>query len=354
MSNRVAVIRTHDRIAFKRCRRMWNWSSNLRGNLTPDRTATPLWLGSGIHFALEDYHGAKHFETASCALTAYAEASRKVKHLSPPDDWREALELGQAMMDYYEDWLIIRDPLTTLVVDGVPQVEVEFEIPIPIEHPDFDRVVYRGAFDRVSVDGDNILWLVEYKSAIRFESLHLPTDPQVTAYCWALNHCYPGYAGWGVIYQQHKKVEPKEPHYLGSGKLSSNKSQGTSYRLYRDAIVNMYGSVEKAPKSNRDCLNHLASTESEDRDPFIRRDRVSRTKHELMMEEQKILAEANDILNPEIPLYPNPTRDCSFCSFHAPCMAFDDGSDWEQLLEENYISRKKESQAWRRHLKLPE
>ncbi len=46
------------------------------------------------------------------------------------------------------------------------------------------------------------------------------------------------------------------------------------------------------------------------------------------------------MINPDLPLYPNPTRDCShMCSFLNPCVAFDDGSDYQQLLASRFVER---------------
>src|SRR5690348_3014935 len=74
---RVAIIRTSDRSNFRRCRRRWNWQSHLRGNLTPIETASPLWFGSGFHYALEDFHGPRKFQHARDAFKAYVLATHK-------------------------------------------------------------------------------------------------------------------------------------------------------------------------------------------------------------------------------------------------------------------------------------
>ena len=83
---RVAVARTSDRGLFKACRRRWNWQSPLRGNREPLYSASPLWLGSGFHFALEDFHGYKHFPTAAAALQAYHDAWKRFPQGELPDD----------------------------------------------------------------------------------------------------------------------------------------------------------------------------------------------------------------------------------------------------------------------------
>jgi hypothetical protein len=58
------------------------------------------------------------------------------------------------------------------------------------------------------------------------------------------------------------------------------------------------------------------------------------------------------MLNPDLPLYPNPTRQCPYmCSFLAPCVTMDDGGDWEHELDLEFSSRDQDSERfWRRRL----
>jgi hypothetical protein len=70
---------------------------------------------------------------------------------------------------------------------------------------------------------------------------------------------------------------------------------------------------------------------------FIIRDRVTRNKAEIRSCGKRIYMEAMDMLDsPRI--YPNPTGDymCLRCPFRAPCIAADDGSDWQFMLDEMF------------------
>src|SRR6185436_15978480 len=71
---RVAIVRTSDRSNFRRCRRRWNWSSHLRQALSPREHASPLWFGSGCHFAWEDFHGYHQYLHPRDAFRAYVKA----------------------------------------------------------------------------------------------------------------------------------------------------------------------------------------------------------------------------------------------------------------------------------------
>jgi hypothetical protein len=357
---RVAVIRTSDRINFRRCRRRWGWNSHLRGNIGPKQNAAPLWMGSGFHFALEDCHGANHYGHPAEAFLAYKEATIRASRRDMtrlPADIQELTDLSVGMLKYYwDEWMISRDPLQTYFHNGVPQVEVNFRVEVPWEagRYGYDRVVYSGTLDRVSIDEHGQLWIVEYKTAKSIQTLHYANDSQVSTYCWAGNLLY-GRPIAGVIYQQHRKDIPAAPKILASGRLSTDKRQLITHRSLRSYIKNIYGEVRKAPQDYVDMLNWMATQEDMDSDKFVRRDKIRRNLHQCEAEAVKILMEVEEMLNPDLPLYPNPDRTCAFmCPFNGACVSLDDGSDWEYELDILMAPRDKEYDQWRKKLELPQ
>ena len=68
---RVAAIHTSDRGLYKSCRRKWFWQSHLRMGLEGYTRASPLWFGSGIHFALESVHGSKFYPSGADAFSDF-------------------------------------------------------------------------------------------------------------------------------------------------------------------------------------------------------------------------------------------------------------------------------------------
>lgn len=356
---RVAVIRTTDRMIYRRCRRRWHWSSHLRMNLGMKEGASPLWMGSGFHFALEDFHGLQKFTRASDAFSKYAEATKRKDPKGLPATYLEDWELCNAMLDYYQfDWLKHRKPLETYVHNGIPQVEVNFRVEIPIDPTylkecGFDRCVYSGTLDRVCVDEWGQLWIVEYKTAKQIQTLHLANDSQVSSYCWAGPYIY-GLPVVGVIYQQHRKDLPKPPKLLATGRLSLAKDQLTTRPLFRQALINQYGSVERAPGEYVEYLNELAKKETIEGDKFVDRRKIQRNDNQVQAEAEKIVMEAMEMINPNTPLYPNPTRDCQFmCSFNGPCVSLDDGSDWEYELQLLTKPREAYYDSWRELIEYP-
>lgn len=353
---RVAAIHTSDRGNYKGCRRRWYWQSHLKMGLEPFYKASPLWFGTGVHFALESVHGSHYYPTGADAFVDFVRSSYNMDKERLPTDWKELQTLGIGMLNYYEkEWSVQRRHFDTYIVDGVPQIEVQFEIELPVPddllgRAELDKVVYRGTMDRVAYDPDlNMLWVIEYKTAAQMATSHFSNDPQCTAYVWACKIIY-GIPCAGVIYQQHLKAVPESARMLASGKISSDARQNTSHRGYRQALINMYGEnfVQAASPANIKCLNELAMMEDEDHDPYVRRDKVWRNDHQIEAEGAKILLEAYEMIDPNTPLYPHAGRHCVYCPFESPCTSMDDGSDWLSQLQDPklYVQRETESSQW--------
>lgn len=182
----------------------------------------------------------------------------------------------------------------------------------------------------------------------------------ITGNCWALQSIFPDREVAGVCYQQHKKTFPVPPKILKTtGRVSTAANQNTNYALYNRTLRDIYGDWDNFPLENKTYLNKLAGEETEDYDNYVRRDWIYRNKHQLAAQGEKILLEAEEIRNLNLPLYPNPSKDCAWqCPLEAVCVAMDDGSDWENLLMTLAAPRQPNSQEdqdkWRNHLPNPQ
>lgn len=358
---RIAIIRTSDRTTFKRCRRKWGISSHFHRNRTESESAEYLWLGTGGHFALEDWYGYNNYGHPVEAFRAYCHAQKVYANQHAqyrlPESYDEQVELGEALLNYYVDyWLEGRDPLETLWVDGVPQVEVQCTARLPYSNEHYDEVYYQATFDRVVVV-DNELWVLDYKFYNRDWTPNMDFDAQMSAYIWLAQSLYQdlGMPVRGAIVQKHFKKVPKQPRILKDGSLSGDKSQATTHRLYREAMINMYGEVANAPIKCQETLSALALKETENRDDYIARDKTERTQAQIESTGEQILMELPEMLNPHIALYKNDTKDCSYdCSFRDICLMMDDKVDWENYLETMTINRTEDRKSWRMHLPLPQ
>jgi hypothetical protein len=352
---RKLVIRTSDRSAFKRCRRKWGWHSGIRQNLRIKDSPSYFWVGTGGHFALEDWHGYNHFGHPVEAFNAYVTACKETKRrlgFGLPDDWEEQTELAQGILEHYLIWCQHREMHKTVWIDGEPQCEIKCEIPLPVEPPEgYDIVVYQLTLDRlVEIDGE--FWITDYKFYKTFSQAMLDMDAQMSAYIWGASTIFEKPIAGAILHEFRKEV-PHEARILSTGKISHAKDQLTTQRIYREALINMYGDVDNAPMMNVRCLNDLAAQESPERDKFIKRSRTRRNEMQMQAEGTKVLMEAEDMTNPDLPLYPNPTRDCSWdCDLQDICLMIDRDDDWSNLLGELTIARTEENDQWRVHLQL--
>jgi hypothetical protein len=382
-------IRTSDRRTFRRCLRKWDFQSSLRQNLTRDGSEQNInfWFGSGIHFAMEDYHGYNKFEDPRRAFYAYYNA---FKDDDLPLGAEMHYELAMSMLSYYMTWMERHNKQTgfeTLWIDpktyeilprddprAEPACEVEFFIPLhtyavvdaetgkivdsfyvddhtfrdipnylPVDWtPEADPeiiyefqgskfkivpIYYHGTIDRIVKDRYGRIWLWDYKTAKSADTSKLATDDQVTAYLWAAKKIFP-FPVYGFVYLQMTKARATEPKRLKNGELSCDKRQHTTYGLYREALIHDYGDVSLAPSKMIDTLNHFAAQEEPEGDRFIRWDFVKRNENQLVRMEQAIYGELAVMLNPNLYCYPSPTRDCSWdCPFRDACIMMDQGDD---------------------------
>lgn len=358
-TNDFLELHTSDRILFKRCRRKWNFRSPLRMHLvyTDGAENKNLWTGSGLHFGLEDFHGFKRFASPDLAVEAYFAAFKPEEKPIEADDM---LGLLAGMLDYYQMWLENREVFKTVwlpdpAAGQVPQVEVQFRITMPeLSNRVGKTVYYQGAFDRLAEDEESRGWWVEdYKTAASIDVDKLETDPQISAYSWAADVVYEQFGKRieGVLYTQFAKKVPQLPEPLVKGGFSKNKAQKTTYRMYRRALMDAYG---KIPPEYNDILSKFAENETVEGDAFIRRDRVYRNDYSRATAYQQIMQEAVEMLDPDIAIYPNPTRDCKWdCEFRTVCLAMDDGGDWESLVE-TMFEKKGDEPEWRQRIKYPE
>ena len=184
-------------------------------------------------------------------------------------------------------------------------------------------VNYHGTIDRIVVDRYGRYWLWDYKTAKSADTAKLATDDQVTAYLLAARKLFP-FKVYGFIYLQMTKDKIREPKRLKNGQLSVDKRQRTTYSLVRQAIIDDYGTVQAAPASIVQFLNHMAAQEEPEGDKFIRWDFVKRTDAQLDSHEKAIYGELTLMLNPQFYCFPTPTRDCSWdCPMRDACILMD-------------------------------
>lgn len=356
---RIAIVRTSDRHAFKRCRRKWGWTSGLRGNLAIKDTPSYFWIGTGGHFAMEDYHGYNHYQHPVEAFRAYVAACKEYKRVHMhglPDDWEEQTTLGEGILEYYLIWAKERDTYDTVWINDEPQVEVKCQIdltpyldPQVVSLSEYDKIVYQLTLDRlVEVEGE--YWILDWKFYKAFGAGGLEFDQQMGAYIWGASAVFEKPIAGAILHEFRKKLA-NPPRVLNSGLISTAENQGTTHRLYREALIHVYGDVNNATAKHVDRLNDLAARETADRDDFIRRSRTRRNEAQQQAEGTRILMEIEDMINPNLPLYTNSTRDCMWdCDLRDICLMMDRDDDWEYTLKDITTQRVQETDGWRQYL----
>ena len=356
---------------------------NLQGKGT--ETNINFWFGSAIHFAMEDFFGENRFGDPIKAFQAYYAAFPAYER---PDGADEHYYLGMGMLDYFKEWYVKHnadfqfqtvwlDRDKNIVEPGTegarPLVEESFMLDLGLEvwvddeteeivkirdedvHEDdhgfyylkevdvekdgfsltgHDKIYirkvpicYHGTLDRVVQDKYGRWWIMDWKTAKSADTNKLDTDDQISAYMWAAEQWF-GHPIHGFVYVQLTKDLPKMPKRLANGQLSVDKKQKTTYNLFRKELIKDFGTVTKAPKKMIDFLNTLAALETPEGDRFIRWDLVTRNREQKISTYHHIIAEAKMQIDPDLYLFPNPTRDCIWdCNFREACLMMDRGQD---------------------------
>lgn len=418
-------VRTSGCRAFRRCMRKWGFASSMKRNLTGIGAETNInfWFGTAIHWALEDYLGYNKFGDPREALKAYYEAfdedERPVgaaehfdlgismltyflewypKHnqaygfetvwlnddnveVEPHTEGARPLVEEAFMLDLGKKVWVRDDNEELVYTDEELQGEYAYEQQCADENGVIrpyilgydagglgtqkiflheETIKYHGTCDRIVRDKKGRWWILDWKTAKSADTNKLDTDDQITRYLWAMEQWFQRPIH-GFIYFQMTKDKVKPPKRLKTGALSVDKKQKTTSNLLRKELIKDYGSVAEAPKKLLDFLNTLSENESESGDRFIRWDMVVRSKAQKESTYRHIMAEVEQMANPNLYMYPTPTRDCIWdCNFREACLLMDDGKveEAEKWLAENFEPRPRDEDGmqdtWRPRIKYPD
>lgn len=210
------------------------------------------------------------------------------------------------------------------------------------------QVHARGRMDQVIQDNESARYgLRDYKTTSRVDDdyfRHLDLDEQCTTYSWAAEQMAILYdLPYKVIdfidYQALLKNYPKPPTVNKRGfPLSLNKqAESTTAEMFAEAI-DLLG-IRKLFEADENAQRYYTYlVETQDR-RFINTYRVRRNKFQKYNCGRRLFFEAMDMLDPNISIYPNPTKDygCLNCWFRPPCVMVEDGGDYKILLEDGYV-----------------
>lgn len=386
----VHSLHTSESKSFRGCRRRWNWI--FREFWYPRTTAKPLEFGTAYHAGMEKFYNPELWDKPRETVTtlavqafrqkcreqlfAYCDANNISMEYVDPEvikDYEERMALGEGMIQYHAE-----EVSPVLDVNLIPRkVEIGFEV--PITNPDTGKqlwcncttcwerydahmrtlfpgginqelrytkwkglpVTYGGRIDAIFEGVDGRYWIVDWKTAAQLagdRNEFLLIDDQITRYCWALWSM--GIRIAGFIYHEQKKGFPEEPEPMQRRRLgclySVSKTQNTNYDLYLRTIQeNDLGAYEAGHYD--EFLEWL----KENGGVFHQRFTVHRNETELKQAARNIYAEAREMINPLLPIYPNAGRfSCTTCAFRQPCIGQNQGEDFQYTLSTMFDKRR--------------
>jgi len=320
------VITAAERVAFKRCRRAWDFGSRLRQSWEPDDDTVAVGLGDAVRAALAIWYfpGMWEWDRAIVRPLAFEAYHRVVAKW--PSGSQEVVLLGEHLLTRYFDWAPSVDRFTPV------RVETDFEVSVPdpadpirdLATADGSPVHFAGRIELLVVDAFNTYWLVDHRVRAGFADVdELLLDEAGSTSCWAWERFFLGMEIAGVIYNELRTDRdldafPVDPHPPGPGAVAPVGHRRMYVRADRAAV----------PEITR-----------EGNDVF-RRTRVTRGLVELERVRQKLGAEARDMTAAGLAVYPAPSWDvCSACAFRPPCLALDTSTDAEAVLAASYRRR---------------
>lgn len=390
--NKYEIIPIHasDIASFQRCRRYWDWSSparnNLRHRVTLFGVDLRLWFGTGIHFALEQYYNpllrrdpVETFQTWY-QLQWYGGTIREdqfelsydpnplliedgiyeIRGLqdllpSPFEEEFDALrDLGIGMMTFYKDYAARHDDFEVVAAESVFSVPLEFQaVDVREESPNYGKkldVHLRGKRDMIVYyperkDPKLQYSIVDHKTAIKVDEdyfLKLENDPQCTTYIVASvyearEYGFPWTTIQEVLYNTLRKAYPRPPSFTTRGFPSLDRQkESTTARLFMEAVRDsgLIDWFHDDPKA-QGYYEYLVEAGEE---IFIQRNTAIRNPHSIGVAYKELQMVAKEMLDPDVHIYKHPSgmSYCTRCQFRSPCLAKDDGSDWQEMLVQGY------------------
>ena len=332
MRQLVHLIGPGERAWFRRCRRAWDLGSPNRQNLEPRRP--PFDLRKAVRHALSVWYFPGMWEWPRAivlprALQAFDEAVGRGQGQGEP------VEQARAMLERYFTWAPAADAFSPV------RVESDFEANVPdIRSPGQDLVDGDGRpvryIDRVQllvVDSNDSYWIVEHRLVddgwADPEELLLAEPPVAAAWGW--ERFYLGMAVAGTVHNELRlNADARSAGETGAGKLARHPRS-------RDFALSRAAGHDPAAAGPSILQAEAVVQESGD---WFRRTWIRRSRAEVEGVGDRLSAQALDMLDPNLALYPSPSPEhCGPCHFRAPCLAMNEGHDPGPILTTTYQQR---------------
>jgi hypothetical protein len=363
---------------------------------------TDLWFGTGIHYALEQYYSPSFrrdpveswltwFNVQWRGGTVTEEWLDRVYDLNPRpvpsehalvadappmyvvrgledilpdadgDKYDELRELGVQMMTAYKDYAKPRDAFEILLTEHTFSIPIwDFEndcilkaVDLREQSPNYGKTLEvhsRGRTDAQYVTPSERFGIIDHKTSSRIDEEFfekLESDEQCTSYLHAAEVEAQYYdlpskneKFSEVIYNVMRKTYPKPPTMVRGGLFSVDRqNESPTYEMLMAFIQENGIDVQSLDEKHQNYISYVRDAGDE---AFFIRKLVRRNRHQLRNAGYRMYLEAMDMLDPNLRIYPNLRNDfqCLRCAFRAPCLAQEDGSDYKQMLRDNYVVAK--------------
>jgi hypothetical protein len=355
---------------------------NLRRRVDINGVSPNLWFGSGIHYALEmmynpvlrrdpveafktwyqfQWYGGhvtaewleRLYDAKPILVTADTYSVRGLQDLLPDpnqEEFDELLDLGIGMLTFFKDYAERNDDFKVVAAESMFSVPLGFmSVDTREQSPNYGKsleVHARGKRDAILYwEHNDTFGLTDYKSAGAFDEdleTKLDTDPQCSTYIWATQYegkhqGHPWADVDNLMYQVLRKVYPKPPTILKNGTPSVNRTEESTTAAMFEEYVRESGLTPWFNANAKAQGYYTWLLEIGDAN-FIKRRTTYRNKHEIVAVAAQLRMIAEEMLDPNLRIYPHFTNDfsCTRCQFRVPCIAAQDGSDYEAILADGY------------------
>jgi hypothetical protein len=204
-------------------------------------------------------------------------------------------------------------------------------------------VTYGGRIDALIQDALGRVWVFDWKTAAQLtaagEEDYMLLDDQITSYCWALRLL--GIEVAGFIYAEIKKAYPEEPEPMKHARLGRLYSVSKNANYDPNTYIATVSENDPTAYDNGLYDEYIEWMKESGAGRFQQRHQIFRNDDELDSAGENIWAEAADITNPDLRIYPAPGRfGCRFCAFQGPCMSKNRKEDYVYELSTMFDKRR--------------
>ncbi|MDQ1427543.1 MAG: hypothetical protein QOK39_1019 [Acidimicrobiaceae bacterium] len=349
------IIRPRELRKFERCRRQWDFSSQLRERYALKLPSLEWAFEKAVRDALAVYYfpamddwnraivrplTVKGFDRS---MKEYRTAHEKFTPFTAEEEqaYSASLELGHAMLANYFVWAAALDDFDSLFADH----DIWAPIPDPrqpisdLGTVDGRPMRYMGRMDQLIADPDDELWIVDHR-VVRGDwtpNEELIDDEVLRSHCWHTQIAYPQMLIAGTITNELRV----------DGQTDAPPISEIEERDQRTMIGSRHVNTRRSPLTLEPSSTPAARSAATEHDQIslqqdiglFRRTVVRRNQENMRHTGVRVAEMAMEIRDPDLAVPPTFGEDCASCEFQAPCAAMEAGQHWRAVMEENFYQR---------------